>query len=60
MHRIQLVKKIPSGMDQAQLDDLQCKALELCRTVLEFLDTGIRHFKTSFKSKSQIFIRSGD
>lgn len=50
MNRIQLVRKIPVDMDDAQIDDLQCKALDLCRSVLEFLDLSIRTLKNSFAS----------
>lgn len=37
-------------MGDAQVDDLQCKALDLCRAVLEFLDLSIRTFKRGFAS----------
>jgi hypothetical protein len=44
IHRLELNAEFPQGIADAQLDNVECAALDVFTAVMEYLTNGIRYF----------------
>src|SRR5271163_2845281 len=56
IHRLELMNDIPADIDNAQLDNLECAALNLTTSIIEYLTFAIRHFSRSFIGETESIV----